>query len=137
MARQSQQEPTVTARSSVARRVADFRRDLRATATPRFLRLVAAITVENLGKSVTLVGLPILVIERYGLGTELTNALSLRILPTLFGGVLAAWVLARVDARWVAAVSMWVTGLISLLIPLSRNVTELNVTSIAAGVTSL
>ncbi|ASW53385.1 MFS transporter [Plantactinospora sp. KBS50] len=120
-----------------SKQVAASLRNVHLALTPQFTRLLVAITVVNLGKSVTLVGLPILVIERYGLGTELTNALSLRILPTIFGGVFAAWALARFDARWVAAIAMSATGVITLLIPLARSVAELNATSVAAGVASL
>lgn len=116
----------------------DRRPRLRLGATgPALLRLLAALFVVNLGKSITIVALPILVIERYGLGPEVANALALRLVPMMFGGVVSAWALSRFDPRWVAALAMCATGVATLFIPMTETTAQLNTLSIVSGVTSV
>ena len=111
--------------------------NLRATMTPSFLRLVTAMFVMNLGSSITVVALPILVVQRYGFGSELAVTVAIRLVPTILAGGVAVWILSRFDARWVAAISIVAAGLTTLVIPLTTELWQLNILSVLNGVAAV
>lgn len=105
--------------------------------TPSFLRLVTAMFVMNLGSSITVVALPILVVQRYGFGGELAVTVAIRLVPMILAGGVAAWILSRFDARRVAAISIVATGLTTLAIPLTTDLWQLSLVSVLNGVASV
>jgi hypothetical protein len=92
--------------------------------------------VLNLGSSLALIALPILIVQRFGFGGELAMTLALRIIPTLLASGMVAWVLSRFDARAIATWAILATGITTLLIPLTSDLTQLNVVSVLNGLAS-
>ncbi|WP_285245053.1 MFS transporter [Pseudarthrobacter sp. fls2-241-R2A-127] len=101
--------------------------------TRPFAQLLSAMFVLHLGTAITTVALPVFIVQRYGFSGDLAFSLALRLLPMVFAGGVAAWVLGRVDARWLAALSATATGIATALIPLTSNLVELNVLSVISG----
>ncbi|MFH8385255.1 MFS transporter [Kitasatospora sp. NPDC018058] len=101
---------------------------------PGALRLVGSLFVLELGSAMTTVGLPLLVMQRYGLGLEVGFTLAARFLPNILLGALAGQIVDRHDPRRVAMLAALGSGLVVALFPLTTAMWQIQLLALAIGV---
>ncbi|MGR6975111.1 MFS transporter [Streptomyces cynarae] len=102
--------------------------------SPGTLRLVGSLFVLETGSAMTTVGLPLLVMQRYGLGLEVGFTLAARFLPNILLGALAGQVVDRHDPRRVATLAALGSGLAAALFPLTTAMWQIQLLALAIGV---
>ncbi|MGW7409792.1 MFS transporter [Streptomyces sp. NPDC054833] len=102
--------------------------------SPGTLRLVGSLFVLETGSAMTTVGLPLLVMQRYGLGLEVGFTLAARFLPNILLGALAGQVVDRHDPRRVATLAALGSGLAAVLFPLTTAMWQIQLLALAIGV---
>ncbi|MFD7703715.1 MFS transporter [Streptomyces caelestis] len=102
--------------------------------SPGALRLVGSLFVLETGSAMTTVGLPLLVMQRYGLGLEVGFTLAARFLPNILLGALAGQVVDRHDPRRVATLAALGSGLAAALFPLTTAMWQIQLLALAIGV---
>ncbi|KUN77855.1 hypothetical protein AQJ66_32035 [Streptomyces bungoensis] len=101
---------------------------------PGALRLVGSLFVLETGSAMTTVGLPLLVMQRYGLGLEVGFTLAARFLPNILLGALAGQVVDRHDPRRVATLAALGSGLAAALFPLTTAMWQIQLLALAIGI---
>ncbi|MFF4457523.1 MFS transporter [Streptomyces goshikiensis] len=101
---------------------------------PAALRLVGSLFILELGSAMTTVGLPLLVMQRYGLGLEVGFTLAARFLPNILLGALAGQIVDRYDPRRVAMFAALGSGLVVALFPLTTAMWQIQLLALAIGV---
>ncbi|GAA3492875.1 MFS transporter [Streptomyces cremeus] len=101
--------------------------------TPGALRLIGSLFVLELGSAMTTVGLPLLVMQRYGLGIEAGATLAVRFLPNILLGPLAGQVVDRHDPRKVALLAALGSGAVALLFPLAGALWQIQLLALVIG----
>jgi MFS family permease len=102
--------------------------------SPGALRLVGSLFVLETGSAMTTVGLPLLVMQRYGLGLEVGFTLAARFLPNILLGALAGQVVDRHDPRRVATLAALGSGLAAVLFPLTTAMWQIQLLALAIGI---
>ncbi|MFI8326253.1 MFS transporter [Streptomyces sp. NPDC085529] len=102
--------------------------------SPGALRLVGSLFVLETGSAMTTVGLPLLVMQRYGLGLEVGFTLAARFLPNILLGALAGQIVDRNDPRRVAMLAAIGSGLAALLFPFTTAMWQIQLLALAIGV---
>jgi MFS family permease len=102
--------------------------------SPGALRLVGSLFVLETGSAMTTVGLPLLVMQRYGLGVEVGFTLAARFLPNILLGALAGQIIDRHDPRRVAMFAALGSGLAVALFPLTTAMWQIQLLAMAVGV---
>ncbi|MCX5205041.1 MFS transporter [Streptomyces sp. NBC_00237] len=100
---------------------------------PGALRLIGSLFVLELGSAMTTVGLPLLVMQRYGLGLEVGATLAARFLPNILLGPIAGQMVDRHDPRKVAALAALGSGVIALLFPLAGAMWQIQLLALTIG----
>ncbi|MFI5642411.1 MFS transporter [Streptomyces goshikiensis] len=101
---------------------------------PAALRLVGSLFVLEIGSAMTTVGLPLLVLQRYGLGLEVGFTLAARFLPNILLGALVGQIVDRYDPRRVAMLAALGSGLVVALFPLTTAMWQIQLLALAIGV---
>ncbi|MFJ3906202.1 MFS transporter [Streptomyces sp. NPDC090025] len=101
---------------------------------PGAARLVSSLFVLETGSAMTTVGLPLLVMQRYGLGLEVGLTLAARFLPNILLGALAGQIVDRNDPRRVAMLAALGSGLAVALFPLTTAMWQVQLLAMAVGV---
>ncbi|MER6265266.1 MFS transporter [Streptomyces sp900105245] len=102
--------------------------------SPGALRLVGSLFVLETGSAMTTVGLPLLVMQRYGLGLEVGFTLAARFLPNILLGALAGQVVDRHDPRRVATLAALGSGLAAALFPFTTAMWQIQLLALAIGI---
>lgn len=102
--------------------------------SPGALRLVGSLFVLETGSAMTTVGLPLLVMQRYGLGLEVGFTLAARFLPNILLGALAGQIVDRNDPRRVAMLAALGSGMAALLFPFTTAMWQIQLLALAIGV---
>ncbi|MFF5788478.1 MFS transporter [Streptomyces sp. NPDC012693] len=102
--------------------------------SPGALRLVGSLFVLETGSAMTTVGLPLLVMQRYGLGLEVGFTLAARFLPNILLGALAGQIVDRNDPRRVAMFAALGSGLAALLFPFTTAMWQVQLLALAIGI---
>ncbi|MFK0216448.1 MFS transporter [Streptomyces sp. NPDC090298] len=102
--------------------------------SPGALRLVGSLFVLETGSAMTTVGLPLLVMQRYGLGLEVGFTLAARFLPNILLGALAGQIVDRNDPRRVAMLAALGSGIAALLFPFTTAMWQIQLLALAIGV---
>lgn len=101
------------------------------------MRLASSIFIFGIANSLTMVGLPLLVLHRYGLGLGLGLVLGLRVLPNILLGQLVGEVIDKRDSLRISIIAALATAALTVLIPLTMAVWQLEVLSVALGVAGM
>jgi predicted MFS family arabinose efflux permease len=96
-------------------------------------RFWLGLALDHLGTWATLAALPILVAERFGIGTELVASIGIRLLPRILLAPFAGALLRRRGARPVAAVSIAAVGALTILPPWCESFLLLQVVILLTG----
>ncbi|MFD3728468.1 MFS transporter [Streptomyces sp. NPDC058671] len=102
--------------------------------SPGALRLVGSLFVLETGSAMTTVGLPLLVMQRYGLGLEVGFTLAARFLPNILLGALVGQIVDRNDPRRVAMLAALGSGLAAVLFPFTTAMWQIQLLALAIGV---
>ncbi|MEU1228953.1 MFS transporter [Streptomyces sp. NPDC005828] len=102
--------------------------------SPGALRLVGSLFVLETGSAMTTVGLPLLVMQRYGLGLEVGLTLAARFLPNILLGALAGQIVDRHDPRKVATLAALGSALAVALFPFTTAMWQIQLLAVAVGV---
>lgn len=102
-----------------------------------FISLVTSIFIVDLGVTMTSVGLPLLIVAKYGISLESGVTLAVRLVPSIALGPVVGGILAKRDARRTAVVSSLCSAVIAALIPLSGSMWQVQLLAFAIGVTSM
>lgn len=87
----------------------------------------------GVGVAFTLLGLPLFILNRYGLGPDGALALALRYLPNVVAGPWMNYVLRRMNPRILAQVSTTIGALLVILIPFTNSILQLQMLSVFLG----
>lgn len=98
-------------------------------------RLVASLFLFELGSAMTLVGLPLLVVDRYGLGLGAGLALGVRLLPNVVAGPFVGAFVDRANKRRVAIVSALASAGLVALIPATTSLGQVQLLAFLVGFT--
>jgi ENTS family enterobactin (siderophore) exporter len=98
-------------------------------------QLVGSLFLFQLGATMTYVGLPLLMAQRYGIGIETGVVLALQLLPSLLLAGPAGVVLERFDPRRVGILSAVASAGVVALFPASTSVLQVDLLALATGVT--
>lgn len=101
---------------------------------PAMRRLVMSLFFLQLGQSTTWVGIPLLVIERYGLGLDAGLTTGLIVIPSVFLGVAVGNLVDRGNPRNILAVSAVFSGLAVTLFPYTAALWQIQVLAIGVGI---
>jgi Major Facilitator Superfamily len=96
-------------------------------------RLIGSFFLVELATAMMFVALPLLMVERYGLGVETGVVLALALMPQLLFAGLVGIAIHRYDATRVAIVSALVSAAVVVVFPLSETVLEVSVLAFATG----
>ncbi|MCY0942959.1 MFS transporter [Streptomyces antarcticus] len=102
--------------------------------SPGALRLVGSLFILEIGSAMTTVGLPLLVMQRYGLGLEVGFTLAARFLPNILLGAVVGQIVDRYDPRRVAMLAALGSGLVVALFPLTTAMWQIQLLALAIGV---
>ncbi|MFE4637730.1 MFS transporter [Streptomyces sp. NPDC056773] len=102
--------------------------------SPGALRLVGSLFILEIGSAMTTVGLPLLVMQRYGLGLEVGFTLAARFLPNILLGAVVGQIVDRYDPRRVAMLAALGSGLVVALFPLTTSMWQIQLLALAIGV---
>lgn len=102
-----------------------------------FAALLASMFLADLGTAMSIVALPLLLVQEYGFSAEVGIALAIRVLPNVVMGPAAGAILARFDPRRVAIVSSLFLGVPTGLIAFTHAIWQVQVLSLAIGVASM
>lgn len=100
-------------------------------------QLIGSFFLVELATAMMFIALPLLMVERYGLGVETGVVLALALLPQLLFAGLVSAAIHRFDARRVAIVSALASAAVVVLFPLSMTVLEVGVLAFVTGSTFL
>jgi MFS family permease len=98
-------------------------------------QLVGSFFLVELATAMMFVALPLLMVERYGLGVETGAVLALALLPQLLFAGLVSVAIKRFDACRVAIASAAASAAVVVLFPLSASVAQVGALAFATGST--
>ncbi|TDC01027.1 MFS transporter [Micromonospora fluostatini] len=98
-----------------------------------FVRLTLSLFLLRLGTGMTTVGLPLLVLDRYGLGLDVGLALGIRFLPNIFLGAAVGHITDRYDPRRVAVYSALASAAVVALFPFTTAMWQIQVLAFLVG----
>jgi MFS family permease len=96
-------------------------------------RLVTAVFMLEIGQSTTWVGIPLLVIKRYGLGLDVGLTTGLIAFPNIFLGVAAGNLVDRNNPRNVAIMGAVLSGLLVTLFPVTTALWQIQLLAVLVG----
>ena len=99
--------------------------------------LLAGIFLIDLGSAMSVVALPLLLIEKYGITVAVGFTLAVRVIPSILLGPMAGALIARFDPRRMAMVSAAGAGLFTSLIPVTTALWQLQCLTLAVGLASM
>jgi MFS family permease len=101
---------------------------------PALRKLVAALFLLQVGQSTTWVGVPLLVIERYGLGFNVGLTTGMLVMPSMLLGVAAGNLVDRGNPRKILIVSAVFSGLLVTLFPGTDALWQIQALAILVGI---
>jgi len=104
---------------------------------PGLARLIASISISQLGTAVTGVALPIFLLDRFGLGLEFGLTLGIRLLPNIMLGTVVSEVVRRRDPRAVSIVASVVSAVIAIAFPFTDVLWQVQALSFLIGLTTM
>jgi MFS family permease len=104
---------------------------------PGLGRLVVSIAISQIGSGITGVGLPILLLQRYGLGVGFGLTLGVRVIPNILLGTVVAETVKRWDPRAVAIVTSLCSAAVATAIPFTTALWQIQVLAFLIGLTSM
>jgi MFS family permease len=99
--------------------------------------LVVATFLFEVGGGMTLVGLPVLIIDRYGAGVSLGIALGLRLLPNVALGPTIGQLVDERNPRVIAMVAAAVEAVLLVLFPVTNALWQVEVLAVLSGLASM
>lgn len=101
---------------------------------PALRRLVVSLFLLQVGQSTTWVGIPLLVIERYGLGLDAGLTTGLIVIPNIFLGVAVGNLVDRTNPRNLLMVSAVFSGLLVTLFPFTAALWQIQLLAVTVGI---
>ena len=104
---------------------------------PGLARLIASISISQLGTAITGVALPIFLLDRFGLGLDLGLTLGIRLIPNIVLGTVVSEVIRRRDTRTVSVLASVASAFIATAIPFTGVLWQVQVLSFLIGLTTI
>src|SRR5262249_33296217 len=111
--------------------------NLRYLITTPIMRLASSVFIYGIANSLIMVGLPLLVLHRYGLGLDLGLVLGLRVLPNILLGPLVGELVDKRDPLRISILAGLATAALMAPVPFTTAMWQLHMLSIALGVTGM
>lgn len=105
--------------------------------TPGLARLIASISISQLGAAITGVALPLFLLDRFGLGLDFGLTLAIRLIPNIVLGTVVSEAVRRWDPRAVSVLASVVSALIAVAIPFTDALWQVQVLSFLLGLTTM
>ncbi|MFF1464005.1 MFS transporter [Streptomyces sp. NPDC058330] len=104
---------------------------------PGLARLIVSMSISRLGTSITGVALPLLLLDRFGLGVDFGITLGIRLVPNILLGTVVSEVVRRWDPRAVSVVASVASALVAVAIPFAGVLWQIQVLSFLIGLTTM